>query len=135
MGPFLCRKNILCNITVLIALTSSSIFDIRYLYSKFMVKHNHWYRISLKNNSCVKKTHSLSSMLVSTTLIKFSSVLILPEFGPLESSISSILREIKKQYEILLSNVENFYVLKIGLNLFEISKQALKFENFIQIWK
>ena len=28
-------------------------------------------------------------------------------------------------------NAENFYVLKIHLNLFEISKQVLKFENLI----
>ena len=28
------------------------------------------------------------------------------------------------------TNVENFYVLKIRLNSFEISKQVLKFENF-----
>ena len=28
-------------------------------------------------------------------------------------------------------NVENFYVLNIGFNLFEISKQVLRFENFI----
>ena len=42
-------------------------------------------------------------MLVSTALIKFSSVLILPEPRPLESPISSMLRENKKQYEILLT--------------------------------
>ena len=28
-------------------------------------------------------------------------------------------------------NAENFYVLEIHLNLFEISKQVLKFENLI----
>ena len=32
-------------------------------------------------------------------------------------------------------HAENFYVLNILLNLFEISKQVLKFENLIQIWK
>ena len=30
---------------------------------------------------------------------------------------------------------QNFYVLKIHLNLFEISNRVLKFENWIQIWK
>ena len=32
-------------------------------------------------------------------------------------------------------NDKNFYVLKIHLNLFEISNQVLKLENLIQIWK
>ena len=32
-----------------------------------------------------------------------------------------------EQIENYQTNVENFYVLKIGLNLFEISKQVLKF--------
>jgi hypothetical protein len=33
----------------------------------------------------------------------------------------------------LLTHAENFYLLKIRLNLFEISKSALKFENLIYI--
>ena len=33
------------------------------------------------------------------------------------------------------SNVQNFYLLKIHLNWFEISNQVLKFENLISIWK
>ena len=32
-------------------------------------------------------------------------------------------------------NDKKFYVLKIHLNLFEISNQVLKLENLIQIWK
>ena len=32
------------------------------------------------------------------------------------------------------TDVENFYLLKINLNLFEIPNQVLKFENVIQIW-
>ena len=35
---------------------------------------------------------------------------------------------------MLTSNAQNFYVLKINLNLFEISNWVLKFENLIQIW-
>ena len=32
-------------------------------------------------------------------------------------------------------HAQNFYLLKIHLNLFEISNQVLKFENLIEIWK
>ena len=35
----------------------------------------------------------------------------------------------------LKADVENFYLLKIHLNLFETSDQVLEFENLIQIWK
>ena len=35
----------------------------------------------------------------------------------------------------LSSNVENFYLLKIHLNLFEIPNWVLKIENLISIWK
>ena len=33
------------------------------------------------------------------------------------------------------SNAQNFYLLKIHLNLFEISYRGLKFEKIIKIWK
>ena len=33
--------------------------------------------------------------------------------------------------QLLISKVENFYLLKIHLNLFEIPNQVLKFENLI----
>ena len=37
--------------------------------------------------------------------------------------------------QLLYSNAQNFYDLKIHLNLFEISKRALKFENLFEIRK
>ena len=36
--------------------------------------------------------------------------------------------------EDIHANAQNFYLLKIHLNLFEISNRVLKFENWIKIW-
>ena len=55
------------------------------------------------------------------------------DFCPDQSSQQEI--KFTKAKELLKSYAQNFYLLKIHLNLFEISNWVLKFENMIQIWK
>ena len=76
----------------------------------------------------IKKTYTSSSRLV----IKFSSVLFLPESRTLESSISSTLRE-KKQYEIFFTMLHSLEIFNFEEKVFSnFSCMFLNPNNFFQ---
>ena len=64
--------------------------------------------------------------------LKYVRTILETKYIPFYFALSKI--EVAKVFQVF-SNAQNFYLLKIHLNWFEISNRVLKSENLISIWK